>query len=300
VAVQRLSNSGRNGYSYKSLIAGITPVPSVPTIGTATELTFASATVEFTAPGDYAGTTYTATSSPGGFTGTSATSPIVVAGLSGETTYTFTVTATNATGTSRASAASNSITTPAEFIPSSSFDALATYTVPSGGVSSITFAGIPTGGQYSHLQIRCLAKGSGDAGEDRYSAQMRFNGDTSANYASHYLTGNGTSASAGAFSSTTAIDMAGRSWIPDSWSGYANMWGVAIMDILDYASTTKAKTLRTLAGYNSNTTGTTGNNINLTSGLWFKTPEAINSITIICDQSGLFIQGSQFSLYGVK
>ena len=33
------------------------------------------------------------------------------------------------------------------------YDALATVTVPSGGLSSITFAGIPTTG-YSHLQIR--------------------------------------------------------------------------------------------------------------------------------------------------
>jgi hypothetical protein len=72
------------------------------------------------------------------------------------------------------------------------------------------------------------------------------------------------------------------------------------MDILDYTSTTKAKTLRTLAGYNANTTDTTGNNISLTSGLWFKTPEAITSIDIICDNSQSFIAGSTFALYGIK
>jgi len=40
------------------------------------------------------------------------------------------------------------------FTPTGSYDALASYTVPSGGASTITFAGIPTGGQYTHLQLR--------------------------------------------------------------------------------------------------------------------------------------------------
>jgi hypothetical protein len=55
-------------------------------------------------------TTFTATSSPGSLTGTSASSPISVTGLSYGTAYTFTVTATNANGTSAASSASNSVT----------------------------------------------------------------------------------------------------------------------------------------------------------------------------------------------
>jgi hypothetical protein len=285
VAVQRLSNSGRNGYSYKSLIAGITPVPSVPTIGTATELTFASATVEFTAPGDYAGTTYTATSSPGGFTGTSATSPIVVAGLSGETTYTFTVTATNATGTSRASAASNSITTPAEFIPSSSFDALATYTVGSGGISSVTFAGLPTGGQYQHLQIRAIYK----LNSGSQYVTIRFNGDnTASNYSLHLINGDGSSASAGG--GANAIPYVAQS------GSTANIFGASIIDILDYSSVNKAKTIKALVGQDRNGSGDT----NLTSGAWYNTSSAINSFTIIPNNSAVFSEFSQFSVYGVK
>ena len=51
------------------------------------------------------------TSSPGGFTGTGSASPIVVSGLSPNTSYTFTATATNAGGTSTPSSPSNSITT---------------------------------------------------------------------------------------------------------------------------------------------------------------------------------------------
>lgn len=94
-------------------------VPNAPTIGTATNVgtgrayNNGRADVTFTAP-TYTGrlpiTSYTVTSSPGGFTGTGAASPISVTGLQSGVAYTFTVTATNGVGTSGASAASNSIT----------------------------------------------------------------------------------------------------------------------------------------------------------------------------------------------
>ncbi len=89
--------------------------PGAPTIGTATNTgDGGTVSVAFTAP-TFAGlpaviTSYTVTSSPGGFTGTGASSPITVSGLTNGTAYTFTVTATNASGTGPASAASNSVT----------------------------------------------------------------------------------------------------------------------------------------------------------------------------------------------
>jgi len=89
-----------------------TTVPQAPTIGTALVPAVTQAIdVVYTAgaTGGKAVSAYTATSSPGGFTGTGA-SPIRVSGLTNGTAYTFTVTATNANGTSSASAASNSVT----------------------------------------------------------------------------------------------------------------------------------------------------------------------------------------------
>ena len=90
-------------------VTEIVDVPDAPTIGTATAGT-GSATVTYTAAATGgAVTTFTATSTPGSITGTGA-SPITVSGLTGGTSYTFTVSGANTTGTSPASAASNSVT----------------------------------------------------------------------------------------------------------------------------------------------------------------------------------------------
>ena len=93
--------------------------PDAPGIGVATATGPNDATIAFTAP-TYTGTstitTYTATSSPAGGTGTlsqAGSGTINITGLTAQTAYTFTVTATNSSGTSLASSASSSITTSA-------------------------------------------------------------------------------------------------------------------------------------------------------------------------------------------
>ena len=284
MAVQRLSNSGQSGYGYKSLIAGITPIPSVPTIGSATAVNFESVNVAFTAPGAYAGSTYTATSSPGGLTGTSASSPILVTGLSELTAYTFTVTATNATGTSGASAASDAVTTPAG--DNGVMFPIQMVSVGAAGASTIEFTSIPS--TYTHLQIRGIGRTTTATTSVAFFTQ--FNSDTASNYNYHYMYADSTTAYSGGSANESNI-YAFRTTGASATSG---MFGAGVIDILDYKNTNKYKTLRSLSGENRNGDGY----VFYCSGAWRST-SAITSIKLFYS-SGNFAQYSQFALYGIK
>lgn len=167
----------------------------------------------------------------------------------------------------------------------SSYESIATVTVGSGGSSTITFSSIPA--TYTHLQIRGLfgASSSGQA----YS--VNFNSDTGSNYSYHYLAGQGSSAFTGASTNRTFTLLTDT-----SGSGVTTSPTAFIMDLLDYRSTSKAKTMKTLIGNDANGSG----QIYLVSGLWFATPAAITSINIDGLSGATFTQYSSFALYGCK
>lgn len=111
------ATNGAGSGSASSASNAVTPFaadrPDAPTIGIGTVVDSQTVTVSFSAPANNRGaaiTNYTATSSPGGITASSANSPITVTGLTVNTAYTFTVTATNSAGTSDSSTATSSIT----------------------------------------------------------------------------------------------------------------------------------------------------------------------------------------------
>jgi hypothetical protein len=172
------------------------------------------------------------------------------------------------------------------FAPGGAYDALATATVGAGGTYSVSFVGIPN--SYKHLQIRavmrCATGGTGDS-----FTEIQFNGDTAANYSTHIVYAGAPNATS--WTSSNYVYMYNLPLLGN------NAFAGSIIDILDYASTTKAKTLKYISGWDSNSSG----DMQLGSGLWYKTPEAINSITLNSITPGnLFAENTQFALYGIK
>ena len=172
-----------------------------------------------------------------------------------------------------------------------SYESIATAT-GTGLAGSITFSSIPS--TYKHLQIRAMAKDTNILGNTTLSVEMRFNGDTGSNYAYHELRGQEGSASTNAASSQTKIVVFNAS-LRETVA--TSSMGVSIIDIQDYGSTTKNKTVRYMSGLNKNL-GTTDDRISLGSGLWINTA-AITSITLIPTQTA-FSTSTVFSLYGIK
>ena len=167
------------------------------------------------------------------------------------------------------------------------YDSIATQTVGSGGSSGVTFSSIPQ--TYKHLQIRVLGRTTN--AEVNFS--IKFNSDAGNNYSGHYLYGDGSSAGAGTlFGGGGGPAFVGR--IPASSVG-ANIFGTAVIDILDYTNTNKYKTIKSLNGYDANGSG----QLFFLSDLWLNT-NAISSIDFIVTGTNSIAQYSSFALYGVK
>ena len=171
------------------------------------------------------------------------------------------------------------------------YESIASVTVGSGGSSSVTFSSIPS--TYQHLQIRGIGR-STTSGIGTDYLQVQFNTDTGSNYAWHDITGDGSAATASAGSTQSTI----RTGLLPRSSQLANSFGVAVIDILDYANTSKNKTLRSLCGMDYNTGTAPVGQINLRSGLWTST-SAITSIKLYSEANNL-AQYSSFALYGIK
>jgi hypothetical protein len=184
-------------------------------------------------------------------------------------------------------------------IATGAFESIATAT-GTGSSGTITFSSIPS--TYKHLQIRMMAKSSYAGGSNPlvWQAVIRPNADSAAaNYTFHQLLGNGTSvvpdgAPSSAYNGVYVVSAANS-----NYSGYSNIYGVAIIDIHDYASTTKYKTVRALSGVNNNLTLASSQTISINSSVWLNT-SAITSLTIFEGSSYNWLTGSTFALYGIK
>lgn len=162
---------------------------------------------------------------------------------------------------------------------------IATTVVGSGGSYNITFSDIPQG--YKHLQVRMTVRAS-SSGNMLYAA---LNGDSSSTIAIHSLGGSGASAYANAATAVQYLRMQRQNGITNT----ASTFTAGIIDILDYTSTNKYKTVRCFSGTDQNGSGA----IDLESNLWQST-DAITSISFMLANSATFTQYSRVSLYGIK
>lgn len=170
----------------------------------------------------------------------------------------------------------------------SSYESIASVTA-SGSSAYIDFTSIPS--DYKHLQIRGIIKNPDTVGRTDY--KLYFNSGASATYGTHSLYGDGGSVYATGTASATQM----------AWAGYtgnftADFVGVTIIDIHDYASTTKNKTVRAFWGYQTSTSATT-NNVGLASSVWVST-SAITSLSFFNSSGSNFASQTQFALYGIK
>jgi hypothetical protein len=124
---------------------------------------------------------------------------------------------------------------------------------------------------------------------------LNFNGDTTSNYSRVRLTGNAsTVTSANGINDGSAY--VGQ--VPNSTSGSSGFDRSSnIIHIMDYANATTFKTVLSRSNAIATSSSST-NSIEQYCNAWKKTPEAITSITVGID-SGNFVVGSTFSLYGI-
>jgi hypothetical protein len=168
-----------------------------------------------------------------------------------------------------------------------SYDAIGTAVVGAGGQSTITFSSIPS--TYKHLQVRISARTNRAATVDPMN--LRFNSDSGSSYAHHAVYGDGASTAAEGLATQTGI----KFYRAAGNSATSEIFGMAIVDILDYANTSKNKTVRYLGGIDQNGSG----EVFLGSGLFYVT-NAITTLTITPFVGTSFNQYSQFDLYGIK
>lgn len=171
------------------------------------------------------------------------------------------------------------------FAPDTAFDSIATSTPTSG--STVSFTSIPS--TYKSLQLRILALSATNSDS---RIVLNFNSDTAANYANHGLRGTG----ANVYSDNNIS----ANYIVTNIGGIGTESThpfVHIIDIIDYANTSKNKTVRVISGKDVNGSGGV---ISLNSGLWIST-SAINRIDVKIESAGdTFKTGTTIALYGVK
>ncbi len=162
--------------------------------------------------------------------------------------------------------------------------------VMTGSTGQVFFDNIPQ--TFAHLQIRTFGR-INVAATNSATSGFQINTIGSNVYDGHFVLGNGSTASSGRQGFFNAWFT--QPFLTANNSG-SNVFGVQIIDILDYANTSKNKTIRAIGGFDDNN-ASGGANVGLYSGLWMSTA-AVTSLTINVN-GNLFVAGSRIDLYGI-
>lgn len=216
----RATDSGNN-YVDRSFTLVQQALPDAPTNVTLAKGGLGELIVSFSAPaytGSSSITGYRVTASGGGGTATGASSPISKTGLTGGTSYTFTVAATNTSGYGAESTASSSLGAPAQF--SQTFNTSGTWTNP--GVNSVEILAVGGGGGGGNALTNNVGNvaGGGGAGGVAYISSLSVSPNT--NYSVTVGTGGGPQATGNSsnFSNITAYGGGYGGGIASGPSGY--------------------------------------------------------------------------------
>ena len=188
---------------------------------------------------------------------------------------------------------SGSLSTPSAkgaFVPLiESYESISTVTVGSN-VSSITFSSIPA--TYTHLQVRIMARNAATGGTTQ-NLNMTINNDSGGNYTFHQLNSDGSSVGAygEGLGRTNCVQVV---HIPTS-AAASSIFGVGIIDIIDYTNTNKLRTIKSLRGQDQNNTD---GSVALHSYMYNSTT-AVSRLDF-SGSGGDIVQYSSFALYGVK
>lgn len=162
--------------------------------------------------------------------------------------------------------------------------------VVSGSGGSATFSNIPQ--TFTHLHVRIIGRSINPSPNTYSTMYGGFNDDlyVANNYHNHAVYTDGSSISTPAQNPVAQINFGIGNFVWDSL--LANMQGVFLIDILDYANTTKNKVVSYTMGWDTNGNG----RAMLGSSVWMNTA-AIQKFSVSPDAG--FSAGTRIDLYGV-
>ena len=166
---------------------------------------------------------------------------------------------------------------------------IASNTVGSGGVSSVTFSSIPS--TYTDLLVKISVRSNGSGNLD--AGYMRFNGDTTSTYTSKNLYGNSSST----FSTSSSATYFYLPFAPES-SATASTFSNSEMYIPNYTSS-NYKSISVDVTSENNSATADYSDVQIFAGLWPST-SAITSLVIGPWVGSAFVQYSTIYLYGIS